>query len=237
MRYQDVVHKKQSLLALTSLTPDEFVALVPAFKACFLDTMRQTMINGVHRSNRCHVTYKNSPLPTIEDKLLFILVHMKQNPTQELQGRLFEMSQSVANKWLQILRPVLPQALQDVSVCRHAQQRLRVIQIVYPLMNPPFFYHDGSERPVQRPIDGDEQEEYYSGKKRCHTVKNILLIRETCDVAYLSPTPAGKWHEKSIAADEQYRLPANSVLYQDMGFQVSRLLALSVGDTRPPGLT
>ena len=100
-----------------------------------------------------------------------------------------------------------------------------------------FFYHDGSERPVQRPIDGDEQEEYYSGKKRCHTVKNILLIRETCDVAYLSPTPAGKWHEKSIAADEQYRLPANSVLYQDMGFQVSRLLALSVGDTRPPGLT
>ena len=115
MRYQDVAHKKQSLLALTSLTPDEFVALVPAFEACFLDTMRQTRIDGLPRSNRRYVAYKNSRLPTIEDKLLFILVHMKQNPTQELQGRLFGMSQSVANKWLQLLRPVLRQALQDVS--------------------------------------------------------------------------------------------------------------------------
>ena len=35
----------------------------------------------------------------------------------------------------------------------------------------------------------------------------------------MSPTHAGKWHEKSIVDDEQYILPANSVLYQDMGFQ------------------
>jgi hypothetical protein len=35
----------------------------------------------------------------------------------------------------------------------------------------------------------------------------------------MSWTCAGKWHEKSIADDEQYVLPAKSVLYQDMGFQ------------------
>jgi hypothetical protein len=82
-----------------------------------------------------------------------------------------------------------------------------------------FFYHDGTERPVQRPGDADEQEEYYSGKKRCHTIKNILLIGATCAIEYLSPTHAGKWHEKSIVDDESYRLPAQSTLYQDMGFQ------------------
>jgi hypothetical protein len=49
----------------------------------------------------------------IEDKLLFILVHMKQNLTQEVQGRLFGMRQSVANKWLHLLRPVLQRALQQ----------------------------------------------------------------------------------------------------------------------------
>ena len=36
---------------------------------------------------------------------------------------------------------------------------------------------------------------------------------------YMSPTHAGKWHEKSIADDAHYVLPAGSVLYQDMGFQ------------------
>src|ERR671929_1052742 len=87
------------------------------------------------------------------------------------------------------------------------------------LHSRPPFYHDGTERPVQRPIDADEQEEYYSGKKKGHTVKNILLIGASCAIEYLSPTHAGKWHEKSIVDDEAYVLPPDSVLYQDLGFQ------------------
>ena len=122
MRYQDVAHKETSLRALTSLTPTEFTALVPPFETCFLEAMQTYTIDGLRRDNRRYVAYKNSPLPTIEDKLLFILVHMKQNPTQEVQGRLFGMTQSVANKWLQLLRPVLQCALQQLEVlpARHA---------------------------------------------------------------------------------------------------------------------
>jgi len=112
LRYHDVAQSETSLLALTSLTPTEFRGLVPAFEACFFEAMRTKTIDGLPRDNRRYVAYKNSPLPTIEDKLLFILVHMKQNLTQEVQGRLFGMRQSVANKWLQLLRPVLQCALQ-----------------------------------------------------------------------------------------------------------------------------
>ena len=115
LRYHDVADSETSLLALTSLTPTEFRALVPAFEACFVEAMQTTTIDGLPRENRRYVSYKNSPLPTIADKLLFILVHMKQNLTQEAQGRLFGMRQSVANKWLHLLRPILPGALQRVQ--------------------------------------------------------------------------------------------------------------------------
>jgi hypothetical protein len=47
------------------------------------------------------------------DKLLFILTYVKQNPLQEIQGQLFGMSQSNANKWIHLLHPVLNQALAD----------------------------------------------------------------------------------------------------------------------------
>ena len=47
------------------------------------------------------------------DKLLFILTYLKQNPIQEVQGQLFGMSQSNANKWIHLLHPVLNQALAD----------------------------------------------------------------------------------------------------------------------------
>ena len=53
------------------------------------------------------------PLPTLADKLLFILTYLKQNPIQEVQGQLFGMSQSNANKWIHVLHPVLNQALAD----------------------------------------------------------------------------------------------------------------------------
>ena len=116
LRYQDVAHTPTRLRALTNLEPDEFAAIVPVFETCFLAHMREFTIDGLPRLNRRYTPYKNSPLPTIEDKLLFILVHMKQNLTQEVQGQLFGMIQSDANKWLQLLRPVLQQTLQHSDV-------------------------------------------------------------------------------------------------------------------------
>ena len=107
LRYQDIAHNTARVRALTTLEPDEFADLVPVFETCFMERVRDYTIDGLPRLNRCYTPYTNSALPTIEDKLLFILVHMKQNLTQEVQGQLFGMVQSDANKWLQLLRPVL----------------------------------------------------------------------------------------------------------------------------------
>ncbi len=116
LRYHDVAHNTARRRALTTLEPDEFAALVPVFDACFLARMRDYTIDGLPRLNRRYTPYKNSPLPTTEDKLLFILVHIKQNLTQDVQGQLFGMIQSDANKWLQLLRPVLLRGLEQLDV-------------------------------------------------------------------------------------------------------------------------
>src|SRR4029453_1266828 len=41
---------------------------------------------------------------------------LKQHPIQGVQGQLFEMSQSHANKWIHVLHPVLNQALADQAL-------------------------------------------------------------------------------------------------------------------------
>jgi hypothetical protein len=81
------------------------------------------------------------------------------------------------------------------------------------------FWHDGTERPIHRPKDPEEQQDHYSGKKKCHTVKNLLIIDETCHICFLSDTCEGKAHDKSLADLAGYTLPYGSCLYQDMGFQ------------------
>ena len=60
---------------------------------------------------------------------------------------------------------------------------------------------------------------YYSGKKKAHTVKNILLIQRDCRICFLSTTYEGKWHDKALADEDVYYLPKGSRLYQDRGFQ------------------
>ena len=81
------------------------------------------------------------------------------------------------------------------------------------------FFHDATERPIQRPKDPDVQQAHYSGKKKQHTVKNNLLITADSKVMLLTPSYEGRIHDKRIADRTDYFLPCGSYLYQDSGFQ------------------
>jgi len=111
--YEEVTQRAGSLRSLTGLTEAEFQALLPHFEQAFVTYMHDRTIDGQPRTGRRYSTYGTCPLPTIADKLLFILTYLKQNPIQEVQGQLFGMSQSNANKWIHVLHPVLNQALAD----------------------------------------------------------------------------------------------------------------------------
>jgi DDE superfamily endonuclease len=86
-----------------------------------------------------------------------------------------------------------------------------------PARGPPFA-HDGTERRIVRPQDPAEQAESYSGKKKDHTVKNVLLGNALLLILFLSDTYGGRVHDKRIADATPYPLPAGSGLLQDLGF-------------------
>src|SRR5215831_5227565 len=110
------------------------------------------------------------------------------------------MGQSKANQWIHELLPVLLAALRTLGDAPARSltalaQRLGVSEadaatVIAPLeeaaapevvapvaaSDPPLFAHDGTERRIVRPQDPAEQQASYSGKKRDHTVKNVLLV-------------------------------------------------------------
>jgi hypothetical protein len=110
---EEVTQRAGSLRALTGLTEAEFQALRPHFEQAFVTYMHDRTIDGHPRTSRRDSAYDTCPLPTMADKRLFILTSLKQNPIQEVQGQLFGMSQSNANKWIHVRHPVLNQALAD----------------------------------------------------------------------------------------------------------------------------
>src|SRR5499433_265253 len=107
LRFTDVQSRPTEFLDLTSLTLDEFQLLVSPFETAFHARMAAWRLDGKPRSARQFSIYKNCPLPTPEDRLLFILTYLKTYALQVMHGRLFGMSQSKANQWIHVLLPVL----------------------------------------------------------------------------------------------------------------------------------
>jgi hypothetical protein len=98
---------------LTGLTEAELQALLPRFEQTVVIDMHDRTIEGQPRTSRRYSPYGTCPLPTMADKLLFMLTYVKQNPIQAVQGQLLGRSQSNANTWIHLLHPGLNQAVAD----------------------------------------------------------------------------------------------------------------------------
>src|SRR4029453_4462396 len=107
VQFTDVQDRPTEFLDLTSLTLDEFQQLIPPFEAAFQAHMAAWRLDGKPRTARRFSVYQNCPLPTPEDRLLFILAYVKTYSLQVVQGRLFGMGQSKANQWIHVLLPAL----------------------------------------------------------------------------------------------------------------------------------
>jgi Helix-turn-helix of DDE superfamily endonuclease len=115
VQFTDLQSRPMEFLDFTSLTLDEFQQLVPPFEAAFQAHMATWRLDGKPRTARRFAVYQNCPLPTPEDRLLFILAYVKTYSLQVVQGRLFGMGQSKANQWIHVLLPVLLAALRTLG--------------------------------------------------------------------------------------------------------------------------
>src|SRR5499426_2660973 len=115
LRFTELQSRPMEFLDLTSLTLDEFQHLVPPFEAAFYAHMAAWRLDGKPRTARQFAVDTNCPLPTPEDRLLFILAYVKTSSLQVVQGRLFGMGQSKANQWIHALLPVLLAALRALG--------------------------------------------------------------------------------------------------------------------------
>lgn len=144
--------------------------------------------------------------------------YLKEYPLQESIALSFGISQATANKEIHFLSHVLYETLKHIG---HSAQRIAE-NLLHKLEIENFQIHiiDATERRINRPKDPEGQKHFYSGKKKCHTVKNIFIVGENDrQIKYLGLTHEGKKHDKKIASDEALAFPKNSVLMQDSGFQ------------------
>src|SRR2546427_4276150 len=107
LRFSELQSRPMEFLDFTSLTLDEFQQLVPPFETAFHARMAAWRMDGKPRTARRFTVDKNCPLPTPEDRLLFLLTYLKTYALQVVHGCLFGMVQSKAHQWIHVLLPAL----------------------------------------------------------------------------------------------------------------------------------
>lgn len=219
LTYAKLKRNRRKCVALTGLTPKEFTVLLPAFARAYAEQYpAEKTLTGKPRQRQVGGGRKGG-LPEMEQKLLFVLVYQKAYPLQTVLGELFGVSQSRVNEWLHRLLPILKVALDELGVLperdpaqfadSESQQGERAELII-----------DGTERRRQRPKNPEKQAAAYSGKKKTHCEKNVVIIQaQSKRVGFLSQTYAGKTHDKKIVDTEPIVYPPGTRLTKDTGFQ------------------
>lgn len=218
LSYADLKDKPKRLLAITSLTHEEFEEILPKFAEAYEGAYPSGLNwKGEPRQRRAGGGMK-SVLPQMEDKLLFIMMYQKVYALQEAHGLQFGLSQPQANAWIQRLLPVLQTALSKLGMTPERDGSKLAGWVSAD--SPPDFQIDGTDRPRQRPTDSATQDAVYSGKHKTHTDKNVLLINEhTRQIEFLSQTQPGSMHDKKVADAANIVYPPNATLTKDTGFQ------------------
>jgi hypothetical protein len=123
------------------------------------------------------------------------------------------------NYWIHRLLPILREALDELGALPE-RDGSHFAQSQPASGEDPRLIVDGTERRRQRPKNPEKQAAHYSGKKKAHSDKNVVVANARSKrIDFLSETYAGKTHDKKIADQENISYPPETVLYKDTGFQ------------------
>jgi hypothetical protein len=219
LRYEELKRQPRKFLSLTSLAIDEFEGILSAFERAYVKRYPISKTRAGRARRRKAGAGRKSSLDGVDQKLLFALVYQKSYPLQTVMGELFGMGQSQANEWIHRLLPILKQALDDLGVTperdpkkfksKEQDQKDALDSII-----------DGTERRRQRPKKAEKQALHYSGKKKIHSDKNVVITTaKKKRVSFLSQTYPGKTHDKKLADTENISYPKHIALHKDLGFQ------------------
>jgi hypothetical protein len=142
---------------------------------------------------------------TLADRLLLTLLYLRQYSTFERLAEQFDICESYACKIYHQMCDILVKILKLKNRKALLEEPVKVILI------------DVTEQPIERPTRG--QKEYYSGKKKRHTIKTQLLVCFTTMTILALCCKKGRVHDFRILKESRPLLHPDTIKIGDSGYQ------------------
>jgi len=155
----------------------------------------------------------------IQEQVCLCLFYLRQMPTFQVLGMLFGVSKTEANDtfhyWIPILRDILPASLLE-QVSNNESDLLFVQEVLTNFR----LLVDSLEQPIYRNSDQKEQQKYFSGKKRQHTLKSLMIgMPEGKDIVEVEVGVPGPTADIKLFRTSQGQFDKSQPFSGDKGFQ------------------
>lgn len=219
LQIEKLLKNERLMHALTGLGASEFTELLPAFENQWRVFGQKRYAANPERERKPGGGRKGFA-KTIAEKLFFILFYYKCYPTYDVASLLWNADRSNACRRQQQLSAVLEATLgKKQALPKRRLRKLEEFFEAFPEAREVFI--DGTERPIQRPKDPKKQKANYSGKKRRHTRKNLIIATKEKHIGFLSKTLPGKEHDFTVlkAQAPPEHMPLTVKKHLDLGFK------------------
>jgi len=219
----------------------QFLAILPKFS----DSLRQAEARKAYSKIRLRDIGggRKATLQSDCAKLFFVLLYYKAYPTFRFAQVLFGFDKRNVQLWKNYLAPVLFQSLGYELTLKKRLHRINSWEAwieEYPQLKE--FLVDATERPICRPKDNKLQEEYYSGKKKHHSIKNQILVDpKSHRILAVSDSVSGRIHDKTIFETDPLilRVPEDAHAMADLGYlgaeEINSRLKIILPQKKPKG--
>lgn len=190
-RYDHLARFPAAFQSLTGLRLTEFDRLLPDLLPRFHAAEQQRRA----RPTRQRAPGAGHPFDLApRDQLLLTIVWLRIYATHEVLGLLFGVSDSTVSRIIARVLPLLAAAGQaSMRMPEPGRKKRRSFAEVVSALPELFVVIDSFEQKVQRPQERPQADDYYSGKKKMHTLKSQVTVNgqtgEVCDVSDSVPGP------------------------------------------------
>lgn len=175
--YETLTRHPGAFRSLTGMTPDDFDALLTAFRNAQARRQRRSRTTRTGQPRRRAAGAGHPHDHDDRHRLLMALIWLRVYPTYELLGFFFDLHKRNAQLNVRDVLATLD-TLDDFPFDRPGRDRKKLhsvteVMAAFPAVRVVI---DSKEQRVNRPTGYDAQKPYYSGKKKAHTVKTQGVV-------------------------------------------------------------
>jgi hypothetical protein len=215
--YHKLSHQPKLFLSVTGMKFHQFQTRLPQFEQATekLERRRKKRVVVTGKKRLRGIGGGAQFANSLPDRLLMLLFYYRLYLTQEFMTLLFKaQAKSVICRSIQLMRPVfetvLPvpeQARRRILCLAEKEQQRRKKRIgnieefreAYPELS---FIIDGVEQPKRKPKVPAKRKSDYSGKKKRHTLKQLVIGTPSGIIIDQSPSTGGRPHDFKLFKDD-----------------------------------